>query len=1659
TACSSSLVTTHLACQSLRNRECDIAFSGGVNLMLSPEMTIGLCELQALSPEGRCKTFDAGANGYVRGEGCGVVALMRLSDALAQERPIRALIRGSAVNHDGRSNGMTAPNGRAQREVIHEALVRAGVAPADVDYVEAHGTGTALGDPIELRALHDVYCRDVGRSEDLQVGSIKTNIGHLEAAASVASLIKVVCALQKGELPKHLHLEVPTSHVDWAGNRIRVVDRHMPWPSSRPGHRMAGISAFGMSGTNAHLIVEAYRGDDRRAVDAPDANDFSAPPDEGPQIFPLSAHTPAMLRQAVADCTGWLQQRPGLRLVDFARALRLGRDTQRHRVAVVASDRAALRAQMKGLLQAGSPPVPRASSGRLAFLFTGQGAQYHGMARTLYPAFPAFREAFDECDRHFEALSGGSLVDLLSSGDPCLVDNTAFTQPALFAIETALARLWSSWGVVPDVLMGHSVGEYAAACLAGVFSLEDGVNLVAARGRLMQSLTPSGKMSAVFASADHVAPYLGRYAGRVDLAGDNAPESVVVSGDPAALDDLAAELRRDGIDTRPLGVSRAFHSPLMAPMLDEFRRVAEAVTYRAPTLPLVSNLSGRFESERFCDPSYWVEHVRRTVRFRDGMQTLFAEGVDTFVEVGPGKVLTGLAAACAAGRSSPEAIRCLHSIDAQHDERLPLLQSLAALYVSGRRVDWRAFEGSNEAVRRAPPVALPPYPLEQGAYWVGTRRAATGTRPVHSTSPRRAPLADGWLGPELRLPALPDRRFEHRVSLAELPVLRGHGVHDRVIFPAAGYVAMALEAALRMRSDDGLDDAAQPALALRGVSIDRPLPLPPEQAVSLLSILNAAGPDGTARLDIHAKAGDSELWTPCASATLVSAAGDHGPSLQQQRDRCAESVDVDAFYRQLHEAGLRYAGGFRSVRELSRGPGLAVGRIELDPAHRHEASPVIHPALLDAALQVVAAALSADGEAGLHLPIGLNRIECRPVATSATLWCVAEVTDRRPLVNANLVLFDGAGQWVASLSGLKLAPVEAHRRLNAPSAASVCEMQWQPWKVPAVDAADRGRCLVIGDGSDLESAMRAQLQRAESGGIDFVAVATDELEEEGLRQALERFACSAPGGSHLSLLYLWPSGCDTSETPATERPDAVSRAYHRFAAVWRTVQATDWNGRPARLCVVTQSAQGLPADPHVLPEQAAAWGLVRSLMHEGGEPALALIDLPGPEPRPLETCLRIARAAALGNERQFVVRDDAVHVPRLMRRQLPKSPKPLAPGAYLVTGGRGAIGTLLIEWLIGQGVPKVVAASRRPPVQADRDRLGKLATAARTRLEYVEVDLADGAAVQGLVDWIAADRRHPLKGVFHAAGVLDDGFLLTQPGADVDRVLAPKVAGSLHLHRATARLALDHFVSFSSIVACIGSPGQCAYGAANAYLDALSQQRNREGLPGHAINWGLWGGPGMAEQLDAQQLRRIEAFGLRPLDPHQALQALSALLGEPHGQSQVWQVDADVLLERSDQPALHALLSGLASPEPAVARSAAAAAAVGFGAEVRRLPAPQRAAALTHRLVTSLAQTLQVAVDRVDPQTPLIELGLDSLMAAELRSSIRSELGVDVPFGQLLEGATVQDVVRTVLANLDQHKDRAAPRPAAAPPAPRLMRLDAVSREARFDAEKETGQL
>ncbi|MFE5208782.1 SDR family NAD(P)-dependent oxidoreductase, partial [Streptomyces sp. NPDC056600] len=1008
TACSSSLVALHLAVQALRQGECELALAGGVTVMPTPGMFVEFSRQRGLAPDGRCKPFAQAADGTAWSEGVGLLLVERLSDARRNGHRVLAVVRGSAVNQDGASNGLTAPSGPAQERVVRQALAAAGCAPGEIDVMEAHGTGTRLGDPIEAQALISVYGQGREVERPLLLGSLKSNIGHAQAAAGVGGVIKMVEAMRHGVVPGTLHVDAPSPHVDWSAGAVELVTEAVGWPE-RERPRRAAVSSFGISGTNAHVILEQAPEDSHPVTEGPE-RDGVCP---GALPLVLSAHTPEALRGQAARLKAYLETRPGADLASAAVALTTGRAHLEHRAVVMADDRdralPALAALASGTEAADLVRGRATSPVRSAFVFTGQGSQYAGMGRELYAAEPVFAAAFDEVCAALDVHLERPLRDVVF-GDVGGLDETRWTQPALFALETALFRLVAHYGLEPDCLAGHSIGEVTAAHVAGVLSLTDAASLVAARGRLMQQASAGGAMTAVEATEEEVLPLLAQ---GVSLAAVNGPRSVVVSGDEAEVERVARHFAELGRRTRRLTVSHAFHSAHMEPVLEEFREVAAGLTFRAPRIPLVSTLTGEpATAEELASPDYWTRQIRDTVRYHHAVRTLEDRGVTWVVELGPDAVLSAL---------TPDALPLLRK---GRDERRTLHTALATAWARGVALDWAAL-----LPQRAPTEDLPTYAFQHQRYWMLPPAPAPRTEELGLESSGH-PL----LGASVQRADDGSLLLTGQLSVDAQPWLADHRVLDRILLPATAFVDLALAAGERAETP-----------RLEELTLQAPLVLPEagQGAVQVQLSVAAVDAHGTRGLAVHSRPAEGGSWTRHATGLLSVSrtTGDDTPVVPAAWPPAhAEPVDVDALYDRLDVLGLVYGPAFRCVRAAwRRGEDLYAELVLPDSGPEAAVGFGVHPALLDAALHPLVGRPEAPGDRP-ELPFSWTGVELH--ATGAT-------TLRAHWSGRRLTAVDPAGRTVLSAEELALRPADAQPATGAVRPPESYRVDWVPVVHPA----------------------------------------------------------------------------------------------------------------------------------------------------------------------------------------------------------------------------------------------------------------------------------------------------------------------------------------------------------------------------------------------------------------------------------------------------------------------------------------------------------------------------------------------------------------------------------------------------------------------------------
>jgi acyl transferase domain-containing protein/acyl carrier protein len=1652
TACSSSLVAVHLACSSLRNGESTLALAGGVNLILSPAIAINFTKAGAMAPDGRCKAFDARANGYVRSEGAGVVVLKPLTKAVADGDPIYAVIRGSAVNQDGRSNGLMAPNPLAQEAVLREAYRQAAVSPGDVQYIEAHGTGTFLGDPIEAKALGTVLGVERPPGRPCGLGSVKTNLGHLEAAAGIAGLIKVALALRHREIPPSLHFGNPNPHIPFTELPLRVQTALSPWPTE-PGPALAGVSSFGFGGTNVHVVLEEAPAATTRI---PEAKRKS-----GVHLLPLSARSPEALQSLARTYQEFLatpESAVSLSDVCYTASVRLGHHD--HRLAVTGNSPAQLMESLEAFLRGEARPglssghKPSVRRRKLVFVFPGQGSQWFGMGRQLLEQEAVFRGVIERCDQAMRAYGDWSLLAELTATDTAQsqLNEIDIVQPALFAIQVALATLWRSWGIEPQAVVGHSLGEVAAAYVAGGLSFDDAVRVICHRSRLFKRTIGQGAMAAVELSIEEARRVLIGYEDRVSIAVSNGPTSTVLSGDPAALAAILDQLRRSDIFCRMVKVDFASHSPQMDPLRADLLRALEGLQPRAESVPIYSTVTGHACHGLEFDSLYWAANMREPVLFSAAVQHLVEAGHDMFLEISPHPIL--LSAMQQAFHHFGQEGALLASMRREEDGYTVLLGSLGALYSLGYPVNWNRIYPTGGRC-----VPLPFYPWQRQRCWLDPVAADT-------TSHRKQAIRSGTgnhplLHRHFESPHPAKTHFwETTVDKHSLPYLDDHRIQGVAVLPASTYVEMALGAAVEVFG-------AQ-SVALKDIEFRKALFLPESETRTIQAILSP-GAEGAASFHIYScteggmHSGKSWLLHATGKVCLETHGSGVTPDagqtmLTEMRTRCADKIPGEDYYRSLRQSGIDYGLFFQSIAQLWRNNGDVLAEVQVPDGPEAEFDGFqIHPAILDAGLQVLGAAIAAEASEndrqGLYLPTRIDqfRVHGRP---SRHLWSHTRVQHREAdAITGDVQFIDESGRVAVEIQGLRFEFLSE----DTPRAGLtnldewLYEFQWQPKDLALTrpsTSAKRASWLIFADSGGVGDALSALLK---ARGERSILVASGESYEqtdgehyriraerpEDIRRLFEAaFAFDQPDCS--GIIHLWSlDAARPEETTAASLNLAQTLGCGNVLLLVQELARTDLPDRP-RLWLITQGAQAA-GERHcsLSVAQSPLWGLGRVIAQEHPTFWGGLVDLePGASLRDAAAHQLYEEISSADREDQLAFRQGRRYVGRLVRQRPTAMQVPphrwRTDCSYLISGGLGDLGILVARWMVEQGARRLILMGRtRIPPRANwgsmeaGSRLARRITAIRELeslgacVHLASVDVADEVELSGFLDDFRAQGWPPIRGVVHAAGVLQDRLLAQLDAAALNAVLRPKVMGGWLLHRLLHDNPLDFFILFSSAGSVLGQPGQGNYAAANAFLDALAHHRQAEGQPALSINWGSWAGEGFADSVGGKRLAaRLALLGISSISPKQALEILGRVLGQ--NAAQVAAVPVNWKQYREFDPAASAtpLLSDLGREEAELTRSAGQTHAK---RETLLAAEPaERRQLLQSYLSEQVARVLGLSKSTLDLQQPLSQLGLDSLMAVELKNRIAADLNVNVPVVKFLQGFSVDHAVTQVLDQLEE---------------------------------------
>jgi len=1595
TACAGSLLAIHLACQTLRNGEANLALCGGVAVNLVPAPDICFSRMGALSPSGRCRAFDRSSDGMVRSEGAGMIVLKPLSQALADRDRIYAVLRGSVTNHDGRSNGIAAPNGRAQEALLREAYEKTGVSPGLVQYVEAHGTGTILGDQIEIQALSSVLATNRTAGRPCVIGSVKSNIGHTESAAGVAGVIKTALALKHRVLPGNLHVREPHPALAEADFPLRVQRSTGPFPL--PNEKIiAGVSSFSFGGANVHVVLEEPpQPEDRKAPDKAAAVQNS----RDLFVLPLSAASESALRALAVSYKALLSNPTGPDLRDICYTAGLRRTHHERRIAVIGRTRDELAAALQAYVTHEESPALITEQGiaddkpaKLAFVFSGQGSHWQGMGRDLYRSENAFRDAIDRCEPIFVEEAGWSLIgELLAEPHAAHLDAIDVVQPLIFAVQVGLAEVLRSWKIAPAVVCGQSMGEVAAAYFSGALDLADAVKVIVARSRLLLSKRGVGATAVVGLPAEQVeAALTGRDAG-FGVAGATSFTSCIVSGEAGSVKAFLKDLQRQDVFCRLLeNVDVPAHSPAMDSLKPLLVQELADLRPREAAIPFISTVTVAAEHGAGLDASYWARNLREPFRVSETLAQIARDGANIFLEISPHPVVTGAVRQCLSHIGAHGV--AIGSLTREGDSLLELRKVFASLYVQGYPVPWEVLHP--DAGRC---VSLPTYPWQREHFWVD-QIGASFPAATHSQVAGCHPL----LGMDRQVAQTGAHVWETTLDSYTLPWLQDHGIRSTAILPGAAYLEMAVAAGREALSWD--------AITIKSATFERMLLLAEPNGRQVQTILTRSGRDD-ARVTIYSRsAGEGSEWTLHAGMEITRVAREEPATVNigELHKLYNDEVSLPDFYGALKEKGLEYGPSFQGLVNLRRGNGGALAEIVLrEQAGSARGAYALPPALLDAAFQAVATISNENGAPdAVYLPHSVRDMAVHHDLPEK-MWCRATLAPGAEpgaqTLNAALTLFRSDGQPVAEIGCLTFKRLdEVKPEIGYTVEGSLYRIAWEslPRKEAPRSGAATAPWLIMVDESGFGNAVLAALRACGETGILVPAgIRRDELEG--------KLAECEPRG----VIFL--HGLDAGAAPADARHAARDTVCANALKVVQALAARQGQSETP-LWLVTRGAVSCGTEtnePAVM--QAPLWGFGRVLAAEHPDLWGGLIDL-DPEGGGEQADLLITEILAPDAERQIAFRGGERRGVRLVRaRHEFESGAHVAmrpDGAYLITGGLTGLGLETAFWMARQGARRLILLGRTvlPPRAGwnsvdPTGAMGLRIAAIRelealgTNVQTVGLDVGD---VEGLAAFFESYRREnlpPIRGIVHAAGLIQDSLLLNLGSADFDAVMKPKVAGSWALHRLTSGMSLDFFVLYSSASAIFGQTGQANYAAANAFQDALAWLRRKQGLPATVIDWGPWSEAGLFARLGLAE--RAGLAGVKGIGSAQGLQILERVLSS--GAVQTIALDAD--------------WSQIAPSPFLVHVQASDSAADALGSEqdlsllnLLLLNADERKVVLKERLVETVAAVMRFDAARIDLHKPLTALGMDSIMAVELRNRIRRQFQITLPMVDLFTGSIMK---------------------------------------------------
>lgn len=1565
TGCSSSLVALHLACQSLWDGTIEQSIVGGVNHTLDPDQNILLSKFGGLSAKGKCSTFDEGADGFVRGEGGGIILLKRLSDAERDGDKIYAVIKGSAINNNGFNQNLPATSIKGQLDVLAEAYKDSGIKPDEVHYVETHGTGTQLGDPTETNALGQFFNQD--RKRPLHVGSVKTNIGHLEGAAGMAGLIKAILAMNHRQLPKNLNFNKPNPKIDFGGLNLKVQAEQTEWPASEGETLKAGVNSFGWGGTNGHTVIEEYKPKTNLYNPGKKTHDHKF-------VLPVSARSEKALVEYVKAYKNYLKYSINGALSEFINtvtATALRKPEFEFRKAFAAESKPEMIEKLDEFLKNPESTSTSIEKQKVVFVFPGQGSQWVGMGRDLYETEPVFKKVIDECEAAFSKYCNWSLTaQLKANADTSRMDEINVIQPALCAMQIALAKLWESLGLKPDAVTGHSMGEVAAAYVSGSITLDEAAKVICTRSRLMKTVSgKGGAMAVTELTVPEAEEVIKEYPG-LSVAVNNSPKSTVIAGDQNLITALLAELEGQGKFCRQVKVDVASHSAQMEPLKGQLAEALQDVAPQKNKVTLYSTVKNQEVSGEELHAGYWVDNLRNGVQFAGVMEQLIQNGYNTFIEVSPHPVLTTAISECLEAFNGPGVVS--GTLTRNKPEENELYSNFDLLYQQGIRFDWNVFYNSP----KVPFISLPSYPFQRATY------ALTERKQNHGTKREGHP----WIGKEMKLAQLAGLHFwEAQLSIDEFPYLTDHAVSDKVVLPGASYIEMLHAAVAQLTGSH--------QMMINDLKFKSAVTLGSDEKVNIQ--LRIQKGENTSAFAFFRMA--EGLWAETASGSYSL-----NSNLSNEIAECMDfegNTDIEALYEQLQTLGLQYGPYFRGIQKIHVSDHQILASVVVKDNLKYSLNQYgLHPAVLDACLQTLFAAQSNDdNKTAMTYLSGVEAVEInKPISFSDELFVRTEITGQdianegqSITLTANCTIADATGKVLVTLKGLggkifKLEEDGGHKE------KWYHHINWVPEQISFKNASQQSFIVVATQNDEVTKQF---LEALTDAGHDFHWVAPHTTDEAPFNFALDQIELEKTD----RIIYF-----SHDHVMAGQEAIATEKAFY-LIELFKELEAKKLMHYPG-LTIVTNGAFGIKSD-HINVAAGPVVGVGRVAFNELSQYETQIVDLSyNCHQEELKNLVKLA-AQPVAKEREIALRNESFYCSRLAgyTPALPAAVEQstFSSSAYhLVTGYKG-IAFTLVEWMFARGARKFCLVSRSNTL--DEVLKGKIESleSEGAIFKIVDCDVCNTGAVNSLLAELEAEAG--LKSIIHAAGVINAAQIVDLSHEGFSAILAPKVIGGWNLHQASKKYALDHFMLFSSASSLLGLSGQVSYVAANTFLDTLSQHRQKQLLPALSINWGVMSDVGMVASIkNLEKFAEAEGFVATPMSD--AVKALDKIFDQCPANMGVFQLNAGQTAGHFPALGDSKYFTGLLHKNDDEHEGQT------LMQTLESVPnADQWLDALESHLKKLTASIIKSPEDQLSTTMKFKSLGIDSLMAVQFRNKLEKELNIKLSVTDIWEHPTISE--------------------------------------------------